>query len=112
MYDLGPVQNLERYNSTAPPSYHVKNIVAPVVLYYGSNDRLSAVTVKTRIMTVIYTRTYLLFFQDVEHLRDELPNVVKSHLVNYEKWNHLDYLWAIEVNKYLYNNLVKTMIVN
>lgn len=47
MYDLGdPVKNLKRYNSTTPPYYHLKNVVAPVVLYYASNDRLSAVEVK------------------------------------------------------------------
>lgn len=28
-------------------------------------------------------------------------------LVDYEKWNHVDFLWAIDVNKYLNEQLLE-----
>lgn len=45
MYDFGLIQNLMRYHSISPPDYNLRSITAPVVLYYASNDRLSAIKV-------------------------------------------------------------------
>lgn len=44
-YDLGLLGNLKKYGQISPPNYNIKKIVAPVALYYASNDDLSAVKV-------------------------------------------------------------------
>lgn len=44
-YDFGPWLNLRKYGSLYPPSYQLKNVVAPTVLWFGGNDWLAAVEV-------------------------------------------------------------------
>lgn len=53
---------------------------------------------------VFSTKTYL--FQDVDELADRLPNLVEKKLVPYENWNHIDFIWAIDVVEYVYNDVV------
>ena len=38
---------------------------------------------------------YLVQPEDYNRLVAELPNVVRLHIVNYTKWNHQDFLTAI-----------------
>ncbi|KRT85848.1 hydrolase, partial [Oryctes borbonicus] len=76
-YDLGLIMNLIEYGSLSPPGYNTKAITAPVALAYSLNDWLAAVV-------------------DVKQLESELPNVVLSYLVPDPKFNHLDYMWAID----------------
>lgn len=40
MFDYGTRQNLITYNTERPPLYNVKNIIAPVALFYGKGDTL------------------------------------------------------------------------
>ena len=44
------------------------------------------------------------FLQDVIRLTSELPNLFKSYEVPFPKWNHLDFLWAIDANTLLYQS--------
>lgn len=46
-------------------------------------------------------------FQDVEQLANELPNLVDYYLVPYDKWNHLDFIWATDVYELLYKQVLK-----
>nr|XP_022912354.1 lipase 3-like [Onthophagus taurus] len=85
-YDFGLVENLVKYGSRKPPSYGLNNIEAPVALFYGKNDWLASVV-------------------DVEKLAKKLPNVVKQYLVPFDKFNHLDFLWAIDVVPLLYESV-------
>ena len=47
--------------------------------------------------------------QDVEWLTSQLPNLRQSFLV--DKFNHLDFLWAIEVDRYV-NNRILDILAN
>jgi len=78
MYDYGTkAKNQEVYGQDLPPDYDLSKVTAPVALYWGPNDLLSQQ-------------------EDVYRLAFELPNLVKMHRVNLDKFNHLDFLFAID----------------
>ncbi|GJQ87658.1 hypothetical protein Trydic_g17477 [Trypoxylus dichotomus] len=85
-YDHGML-NLFHYGSLIPPDYDLSKVTAPVALAYSQNDWLSSVV-------------------DVHQLASELPNVVEYHLVSDKRFNHLDYLFAIDCKELLYNRLL------
>jgi len=37
-YDYGMVENYKRYRQKTPPSYDLKKITAPMILFYAAND--------------------------------------------------------------------------
>uniref|UniRef100_A0A182FR21 Uncharacterized protein n=2 Tax=Anopheles albimanus TaxID=7167 RepID=A0A182FR21_ANOAL len=85
-YDHGAM-NMIRYGQLTPPVYNLANVQAPTLLYHSTNDWLAAPA-------------------DVELLYRELPNVVKRYLVPLPAFNHLDFVWAINVRPLLYNELL------
>jgi len=89
-YDFGLVENMEIYGENYPPNYPLEQITAPVYLFYSHNDWLAAET-------------------DVLRLYDKLPNVLGKFLVADDKWNHLDYLWGIDVDVLVYNKVLSLM---
>lgn len=89
MYDFGsPKENLAHYNQTEPPVYNLGGIRTPIALYSATNDWLADPI-------------------DVARLRSELPNVVDYW--NTDDWNHLDFIWAINGKKYLYERMIDLM---
>ncbi|KAK2585096.1 hypothetical protein KPH14_008608 [Odynerus spinipes] len=60
------------------------------VLYYANNDWLASVT-------------------DVLHLSNQLRNVVDLYEIPYAKFNHLDFLWAIQAPELVYSRLLRTL---
>lgn len=78
--------NWSKYRSLKPPKYNLKNIRAPVALHYGSND-------------------WLVGAVDVERLNRELPNVIGMFLVPHPKFNHLYFVFAIDIEKLLHNRI-------
>ncbi|KAG5881589.1 hypothetical protein JTB14_034809 [Gonioctena quinquepunctata] len=82
--------NMDRYNSSIPPNFTLSEASAPIALYYSQNDFFVAV-------------------EDVEKLAKELPNVVKKKLIEYKKFNHLDFIFAKDVNTLLNNDLLDHM---
>lgn len=51
-------------------------------------------------------RRYKILFQDVKQLESELPNVAVSYLVSDSKFNHMDFLFAIDVQELVYNRVL------
>ncbi|KAJ8922568.1 hypothetical protein NQ315_007598 [Exocentrus adspersus] len=90
-YDYG-LKNFEIYKQLSPPSYNVSLITSPVALYYARNDRLAAI-------------------YNVEQFASELPNLVMKNLIEFELFNHLDFLWATDV-KTLVNDDVVALLNN
>ena len=86
-FDHGATINMIRYGSMVPPRYNFDNVQAPTLLYHSSNDWLAAP-------------------EDVELLRRELPNVHKTFLVSQREFNHMDFIWAINVRPLLYDELL------
>ncbi|XP_067625899.1 lipase 1-like [Eurosta solidaginis] len=89
-YDYGPTENQKRYKSTKPPEYPLKNIVAPVALYYAYND-------------------YLTNYKDVIHLAKELPKVVENCLYPDKKWNHVSMVWGLHARELAHKHMIEMM---
>jgi len=91
-YDYG-VGNMVEYGQPIPPRYNLSSITAKVAAYWGQNDILSVP-------------------MDVSILIPQLPNVIKFNRVNYDMFNHLDFTYAKDVNKLLYNDVLQTLANN
>ncbi|XP_023309798.1 lipase 3-like [Anoplophora glabripennis] len=91
-FDYGPEGNSRNYGTLNPSEYNLTAVTAPVALYYAQNDRFVGV-------------------KDIQLITSKLPQVVKSYLVPYEKFNHGDFLFANDVKKLIYNELLRVMDV-
>lgn len=89
-YDHGRLSNRAKYGSWSPPAYNLNNVVSPVALHYSANDWLAAVV-------------------DVQELGKKLPNVIGMFLVPDQRFNHLDFTWAIDVKELLYDRVFDIM---
>jgi len=86
MFNHGKADNLIHYGQEEPPEYDISKITAPVALYWSENDWLG---VKS----------------DVYRLAEQLPNLQRKYRVPFDKFNHLDFLWAIDVVPLLYETM-------
>lgn len=89
-YDYGVFGNMMKYKSKSPPAYKLKNVNAPVYLYYGQND-------------------WMVSMRDVKKLKKVLPNIQFDYRVPYPKWNHIDFLWASNVKSMIYDLVISNM---
>ncbi|KAF2886716.1 hypothetical protein ILUMI_19457, partial [Ignelater luminosus] len=88
MYDYGEKKNLRKYGQANPPEYNLTKITAPVALYYGAND-------------------LLIVQEDVDKTASMMQNVVVNKRI--PDFNHVDYLWGIDVVDLLFNDILKLM---
>lgn len=88
-YDFG-VLNIIRHGSLSPPKYNLGNVRAPVSLYYSLNDLLSEPV-------------------DVDTLWHGLRNPVHKILIADPRFNHFDYVWAIDQRTLVYDRVVSIM---
>jgi len=93
-FDYGD-DNQNIYGQDTPPDYDLSKVTAPIALYWGDNDWLAQQT-------------------DILRLITKLPNIVNGfgYEVPYEKWNHLDFIYGIDANIYVYDELLKVMQEN
>lgn len=89
-YDYGFFGNLKQYGTSKPPEYDLSKANVPIALHYSRNDWMAAE-------------------EDVERLAKELPNVIGLFRVKFDKFNHLDYMWAIDINPLLNDRVVDLM---
>ncbi|KAF2901553.1 hypothetical protein ILUMI_04631 [Ignelater luminosus] len=86
-WDYGLIGNKKHYDNTAPPRYLLYKVTAPVYLFYSRNDWVSAE-------------------RDVLRLYGELGNVEERILIADSKFNHIDYLYAIDARELVYENVI------
>lgn len=89
-FDYGRTENLRRYGQIEPPKYVLKNIEAPVSLFFSESDWLAHPT-------------------DVERLSKDLGNVVDLYKVPYKQFNHVDFFLAKDVKDLVYNRVMKVL---
>lgn len=89
-FSFGPRKNIIKYGSFRAPSYKLKNIRAPMTLYYSENDWLAHVL-------------------DVERLIKGMSGRPKKILIADPRFNHFDFLWAVDVKSKLYDQLIDIM---
>lgn len=91
-FDYGPVKNMEHYGQSKPADYNVKNITAPISLYYGTGD-------------------LLINPEGVQHLADELPHLVAMVRVQPPKFNHIDFILANDAKPLVFDHILNLMTV-
>ncbi|XP_071570015.1 lipase 3-like [Temnothorax nylanderi] len=89
-YDYGIAENYKRYKQETPPSYNLKKITAPIILFYSGND-------------------VIVLEENVLELGKSLPNVLLTEEVSYKLFNHLDFLWAINAKTLLYDRVLELL---
>nr|XP_016927866.1 lipase 3 [Drosophila suzukii] len=88
-FDYGSTRNKKEYSSKTPPEYDVAGIDVPTYLYYSDND-------------------YFASLIDVDRLRYVMnPSALRSaYRLPEEKWNHIDFLWGLNVKEILYDRVI------
>lgn len=81
--DYGLQKNLAVYNSVTPPNYDLGKVTMRVALIVASNDGMCSLT-------------------DVKILRSRLPNVVEYRVLDWSKFNHIDYVWGRNMDRHLF----------
>lgn len=89
-FDYGYIGNLRKYKHLSPPDYDLNNIKTPIALYYAHDD-------------------WLADCKDVDKLSQQLPNVINDYLVPHAKFNHLDFLFGVDVQHLVYDKLFEIM---
>jgi len=82
--------NMAHHGTEEPPVYNPNHINTKLALFYGDNDWLAAE-------------------QDVGWLYIQLPNAVEKYKVPWEGWNHFDFLYAIDIDKYQNDHLLEVL---
>ncbi|GLG98543.1 Lipase 1 [Gryllus bimaculatus] len=89
-YDRGVVQNIIKYGRTKPPKYNLSKVTAPVAVHYSTNDG-----------TVMP--------EDAVALAERLPNLIDLNLVPNERFNHLDFVIAIQAKELVYDLVISQL---
>ena len=93
-YDWGD-DNEAHHGQQGVPTYSLHGVESPVALYYGDNDLLADL-------------------RDVEKTISELPSIpsyprVMIHEVEYENWNHMDFVWGMDAKTFVYEDLIQNL---
>ncbi|XP_026497966.2 lipase 3-like [Vanessa tameamea] len=90
-FDYGSKDNLKIYGTEKPPKYDLSKITLPITLFWAENDLLSSE-------------------KDVQLLFENLPPSSRQiYKVPDQDFNHLDYLWAIDVSKLVNEEVINTL---
>ncbi|CAF1073988.1 unnamed protein product [Didymodactylos carnosus] len=88
-YDYGsPDKNELHYNQTTPPVYTITNMKIPTALFWSGEDWLADP-------------------EDVSYIFANIQSLVYEKYI--PDYNHLDFVWAINANDYIYKDLINIM---
>lgn len=89
-FDHGLVTNKFTYGTFKPPPYNLSAIRTPIFLHYSDNDWLATP-------------------EDVDKLSKEINTIVGKYRVSMKKFNHIDFVFAIDAKKLIYDRIMKIM---
>ncbi|XP_045511169.1 lipase 3-like [Colias croceus] len=89
-FDQGWFRNRRNYGTFKPPSYNISAIRTPIFLHYADNDWLSTP-------------------KDVDKFFKEAKTVVGKYRVPLDKFNHLDFVFANDAKKLIYDRIIRIM---
>lgn len=90
-YDFGAQRNFAVYGQESPPDYDLRQVSAPVALFWSEADTLVPA-------------------EDVALLRKEIPNVVFDFRIADTRFSHQEFAIGITAKEALYDTLVDTLI--
>ncbi|XP_030383250.1 lipase 1 [Scaptodrosophila lebanonensis] len=89
-YSYSASKNMLLYREHVPPRYNLSLVTVPTFVYYSSNDLLCHP-------------------HDVESMCEDLGNPAGKYLVPMKDFNHMDFLWAIDVRRLLYARMLQVL---
>ncbi|XP_019872667.2 lipase 3-like [Aethina tumida] len=87
-FDYGPNENMILYNSTLPPLYDLENMKVATYIFSSKTDLFASI-------------------DDVKKLVSILPNVVEFNIVPAEKFTHVDYIIANDLDILVFNKVLE-----
>lgn len=91
-YDKGYLNNGIEYNGqTTPPEYNLTKVTAPVIVFHSENDVFATP-------------------KDVEKCVKKLGNVEEVQLIQDKLFTHVDFTYAIDADKYIYNRIIDIIV--
>ncbi|XP_054743363.1 lipase 1 [Anastrepha obliqua] len=89
-YSYSSNKNLALYKEHIPPRYNLSLVTVPTYVYYSSNDLLCHPS-------------------DVEAMYKDLGNPIGKYLIPAKEFNHMDFLWAMNVRKFVYARMLRVL---
>ncbi|XP_067129270.1 uncharacterized protein [Centruroides vittatus] len=89
-FDYGRKKNMKKYKQAYPPEYKLGKIRTPIAIFKGLNDKLANP-------------------KDVGILGSRIPNKLADYQVSLREWGHLDFVYATDTKKYVYDPVVRIM---
>ncbi|XP_061395632.1 lipase 1-like, partial [Musca vetustissima] len=89
-YSYSTNKNMLLYKEREPPRYNLTAVTVPTYVYYSKNDLLCHPG-------------------DVEDMYKDLGRPIGKYLVPQKEFNHMDFLWAINVRRLVYARMLKVL---
>jgi len=89
-FDYGTAGNLVRYGTPTPPFYNITDIEVPIFSMYADND-------------------WLANYIDVYRFNHKLNNSIGMYEIPLKVFNHIDFLWAKDAPKLVYDKLIQVV---
>uniref|UniRef100_A0A1I8P5I7 Lipase n=1 Tax=Stomoxys calcitrans TaxID=35570 RepID=A0A1I8P5I7_STOCA len=89
-YSYSTNKNMLLYKEREPPSYNLTAVTVPTYVYYSKNDLLCHPT-------------------DVEAMYADLGRPIGKYLIPQKEFNHMDFLWAINVRRLVYARMMQVL---
>ncbi|XP_028027186.1 lipase 1-like [Bombyx mandarina] len=91
-FDYGKVENFRLYSNSTPPEYPLQNITTPIAFFYGLSDLFAPP-------------------EDVLHLQRQLPNIIETYEVPFNKFSHVDFVYAKDLKKLVFARMLEIIIL-
>ncbi|XP_049792361.1 lipase 3-like [Schistocerca nitens] len=112
-YNYGILKNFKRYGKATPPDYNLANVTAPVYLFYGPNDWLAGPTPVDFKVSNLCHPTFIIdsmiVAKDIDRLHNQLGNSKEKNMIEFPKFNHLDFIYGKDAYDFVYKPVLDVM---